>query len=120
MQLIERGNPDESSDLALALEIWQQLDKAYPDHPWQVSFQGRALIVRHAVINGEVAAKLKRDGFGYLMPKDQLGTHKEVVKSAIEAGGAMLELFGMKRGKWDGSDPVIPTDWKVKQESSFA
>ena len=120
MSIIELGDADESSDLSLALEIWNQLNKHYPDHPWQVSFQGRALIVRHAVINADVAVKLKRDGFGYLMPKEKMGTHKEVVKSCIEAGGAMLELFGMKRGKWDGSDPIMPSDWKVKQEANFA
>lgn len=120
MQLIERGDPNESSYLRLALEIWQQLDKAYPDHPWQVSFQGGAMIVRHAVINADVAVKLKREGFGFLLPKDKLDNPKEVTQSAIMAGGAMLELFGYKRGKWDGSDPTIPKDWTAKQEAHFA
>lgn len=118
--IIEPGDPEESSYLALALEIWKQLNKAYPNHPWLVQFQGGAMIVRHTVINAEVAAKLKRDGFGFLLPKDKLGSHKEVVKSAIQAGGAMLELFGMRRGAWDGSDPKIPSDWKPKQEANFA
>lgn len=118
--LIEIGEPDESSYLALAFEIWKQLNKAYPNHPWLVSFQGGVMIVRHTFINAEVAAVLKRDGFGFLMPKEKLGTHREVVKSAVDAGGAMLELFGMRRGAWDGSDPVIPSDWKPKQEAHFA
>jgi hypothetical protein len=78
------------------------------------------MIVRHAIINAEVATHLKREGFGFLMPKDKLDNPKEVVKSSVEAGGAMLELFGMRRGKWDGSDPVIPSDWKPRQESAFA
>lgn len=120
MRLIERGDPEESSYLQLAMEIWQQLEKHYPAHPWQVSFQGGAMIVRHAVINAEVSAALKREGFGFLLPKDKLGNHKEVVKSSIEAGGAMLELFGYRRGTWDGSDPVIPSDWKPKQTEGFA
>ncbi|HXN96023.1 MAG TPA: hypothetical protein VN879_16075 [Candidatus Acidoferrales bacterium] len=120
MQLIERGDPEESSYLQLALEIWQQLDKAYPDHPWQVSFQGGAMIVRHAVINADVSVKLKREGFGFLLDKSKLDNPKEVTQSAVMAGGAMLELFGMKRGKWDGSDPVIPSDWTPKQEAGFA
>lgn len=120
MAYIERGDPEESSYLELALEIWKQLNKAYPNHPWLVSFQGGAMIVRHTVINAEVAAKLKRDGFGFLMPKERLGTPKEVTTSAIQAGGAMLELFGYRRGAWDGSDPVIPADWKPKQEANFA
>lgn len=120
MRIIEAGDPEESSYLDLAMEIWQQLNKAYPDHPWQVSFQGGAMIVRHAVINAEVIGVLKREGFGFLLAKEKLSNHKEVVKSSLEAGGAMLELFGMRRGKWDGSDPVIPADWKPKQERAFA
>ena len=120
MELIEKGDPEESSYLELAYEIWTQLNKHYPDHPWQVSFQGGAMIVRHAVINAEVAASLKREGFGFLLPKDKLDNYKEVVQSSVQAGGAMLELFSMPRGKWDGRDPVIPTDWKPKQEAGFA
>jgi|APCry1669188910_1035180.scaffolds.fasta_scaffold09732_2 hypothetical protein len=120
MCMIEKGDENESSMLELATEIWHQLEKHYPNHPWLVAFQGGAMIVRHSVINASVAAALGRDGFGFLMPKDKLGTHKEVVKSAIDAGGAMLELFGYRRGAWDGSEPTIPTDWKHKQETAFA
>jgi hypothetical protein len=120
MRIIEAGDPEEASYLQLALEIWQQLEKAYPDHPWQVSFQGGAMIVRHAVINAEVSAHLRREGFGFLLAKDKLTNHKEVVTSSVQAGGAMLELFGMKRGKWEGEDPIIPADWKPRQEAHFA
>ena len=119
MKFIEVGDPEESSYLQLAVEIWNQLNKAYPNHPWLVSFQGGAMIVKHTVINAAVAAFLKRDGFGFLMPKEKLGSHKEVVKSAVTAGGAMLELFGYRRGAWDGSDPVIPSDWVPKQQKGF-
>jgi len=120
MQLIEAGDAEESSYLQLAMEIWRALERHYPDHPWQVSFQGGAMIVRHAVINAEVAASLQREGFGFLMPKDKLDNPKEVTHSAVQAGGAMLELFGYKRGAWDGSDPVMPANWKPKQEAHFA
>ena len=61
MHLVEKGDPEESSFLQLAYEIWTQLNKHYPDHPWQVSFQGGAMIVRHAIINAEVSAALKRE-----------------------------------------------------------
>lgn len=115
--LMEEG---ESSYLDLAIEISQQLEKHYPNHTWLVSFQGGAMIVRHALINAYAAEKLKREGFGYTLPKDKLGTPHEVVKSAIQAGGAMLELFGMKRGKWDGEEPQAPKDWAPKQEAHFA
>jgi hypothetical protein len=118
MSVIETGTPEESRELELALEIWQQLDRAYPDHPWQVSFSGRALIVRHALINAEAAQKLGREGFGYTMPANML--NHDCAKSAVQAGGAMLELFGLKRGRWDGTEPKAPADWKHKQAENFA
>lgn len=117
---VEQGDPEESSYLQLALDIWKALNKAYPNHPWSVQFQGGAMIVRHTVINAAVAEHLRRDGFGFLMPKDKLDTARNVSKSAVEAGGAMLELFGLKRGAWDGSDPTIPKDWRPKQAGGFA
>lgn len=122
IRIVEAGDPNESSELALAMEIWRQLNKHYPNHPWNVSFQGGALIVRHAVINAHVAAFLKRDGFGFLLPKEKAETvrYRDIVQQAILAGGAMLELFSYRRGAWDGSDPVIPKDWKVKQQAAFA
>lgn len=120
ISLVEAGDLEETTHLTLALEIAHQLEKAYPNHPWEVSFQGGAMIVRHKVINAEVAAYLKREGFGMLLSKDSLDNPKEVVHSAIMAGGAMLELFGYPRGAWDGADPVIPKDWKPKQQANFA
>jgi hypothetical protein len=120
LSIVEWGEPEESSYLALALEIARELDKHYPAHPWEVSFQGGALIVRHKTINAEAAAYLRREGFGMVLPKDKLDNPKEVVHSAIMAGGAMLELFGLKRGAWDGSDPKIPKDWRPRQEAGFA
>jgi hypothetical protein len=120
LNIVEWGDEEEASYLDIAIEISKQLEKAYPNHPWEVSFQGGALIVRHKTINAEVAAFLKREGFGMVLPKDKLGSYREIVKSAIEAGGAMLELFKLPRGAWDGSDPAIPSDWKRKQETDFA
>jgi hypothetical protein len=108
----------ETSYLDLALEISHQLGKHYPNHKWIVSFQGGALIVRHALINAYAAEKLKREGFGFTLPK--ITTRREAVKGAIEAGGAMLELFGLKRGAWDGEEPQAPADWQPKQDAGFA
>ena len=121
IEVIEAGEPSESSYVTLGCEIASELCRAYPDHPWQVSFQGGAMIVRHEHINAFAAGALKREGFGYLLPKDKLGSHREVVRSSVQAGGAMLELFGYPRGKWDGERlPEVPKDWTVKQERKFA
>src|SRR5208282_5087376 len=111
MRIVEVGEPEESSYLETALEISQALEKHYPHHPWEVSFQGGALIVRHKVINHEVAAALRREGFGFVLPKNVAHNRRNAVKGAVEAGGAMLELFQLPRGKYDGRDPVIPSDW---------
>jgi hypothetical protein len=35
------------------------------------------------------------------------------------AGGEMLEAFGLKRGSWDGREPVVPAGWKRKEPKSF-
>jgi len=119
--VIERGNADESSLVDLGCQIAAMLAKAYPMHPWIVAFQGGAMIVRHEHINAFAAGALKREGFGFLIPKEKLGTPKEVTRSAVIAGGAMLELFGYPRGKWDGERlPEVPKDWVPKQEANFA
>lgn len=121
IQVVEYGNEDEGSLVELGCRIAQELEKAYPLHPWQVSFQGGNMIVRHEHISAFAADTLKREGFGFLLPKDKLTHHKEIVRSAVMAGGEILELFGYPRGKWDGERlPEVPRDWKPKQEKDFA
>jgi len=112
--------PHETSYLDLALEISHQLEKHYPNHKWIVSFQGGALIVRHALINAYAAEKLKREGFGFVLPATANSSRRNAVKAAIEGGGAMLELFHMKRGAWLGEEPTAPNDWLPKQDAGFA
>lgn len=109
----------EVSHLDLALEIAQQLEKHYPNHRWRVSFQGGALIVRNDLISAYAAEKLKSEGFGFVLPK--IDNRRDAIKGAIEAGGATLERFGMRRGAWDGEEqPVAPAEWLPKQQSNFA
>lgn len=113
--LVERGDPDEISDMELAKRVGQALCRQYPDHPWLVSFQGRALVIRHLAIADAVTLELGRQGFGSVLPRDKMGTHKEVEQSAMRCGGEMLEAFGLKRGQWDGTTPTVPKHWKRKQ-----
>jgi hypothetical protein len=112
--VIEQGNADEQSDMAIAMQVGDALQKHYPDHPWIVSVQGRAIIIRHLAIAAEVAAKIHREGFGSVLPKDKLGTPKEIVRSAAMFGGQLLEAFQLPRGKWDGRDPICPAAWSRK------
>jgi hypothetical protein len=106
--IVETGDADEQSDMAIAMQVGDALNKHYPDHPWIVSVQGRAIIIRHMAIAAEVAARIHREGFASVLPRDKLGTPKEIVRSAVTFGGELLEAFQLPRGKWDGRDPVCP------------
>jgi len=118
-EIIEIGDEDEVSDLDLARRIGDALCKLYPDHPWMVSFQGRGLVIRHLAIANAVALELGREGFSSLLPRDKLGTYGEMMHSVMQFGGELLEAFGLPRGKWDGSPPIVPKNWKRKQDRNF-
>jgi hypothetical protein len=126
---MEEGNEDESSDMAIARQIAHALNKHYPDHLWHIHVQGRGIVLRHAAISAVAAAFLRREGFAYLMPRDKMGTPKEIEHSAIMAGGNMLELFSLPRGRAPIPDPdklaasglvKIPKDWVKGQQKKFA
>jgi hypothetical protein len=126
---MEEGTPEESSDMAIAHQIAHALNKHYPDYLWQISVQGGGLVLRNASISMVAAAFLRREGFSYLMPREKMGTPKEIEDSAVRAGGAMLELFSLPRGKAPIPDPdalaasglvKIPADWVKKQQKNFA
>jgi hypothetical protein len=109
--VIENGDADEASDRELALQIGAILEKHYPNHPFVVGFQGRALVIRHLAISSEVDRVLKSGGFCSLLPPSGLGTPKEVTQTVIRHAGELLEAFGLPRGPWDGRLPVVPKEW---------
>jgi hypothetical protein len=114
-----RGNADEQSDMDIARHVAACLNRHYPGHPFVVDVQGRGIILRHMEISILAGAYLRRQGFGFLMPRDKMGTPKEIEASAVRAGGAMLELFKLPRGQWTGALPQIPDDWKRGQQRGF-
>jgi hypothetical protein len=127
--VMEEGDPDEASDMAIAKQIAAALNRHYPDHLWQISVQGRGIVLRHHSISQVAAAFLRREGFSYLMPREKMGTPSEIEHSAIMAGGNMLELFGLPRGRAPIPDPdmlaasglvKVPRDWVKKQHKNFA
>jgi len=119
MHVMEQGDLEELSQLELAKQVGEALNKHYPDHPWIIGFQGGGIVIRHLGIAGAVAQELGVEGFSSLLPKNKLGTPKEIEQSCVTFGGAMLEAFGLKRGKWHGEDPMVPTAWKCKQRNNF-
>lgn len=117
--ILERGDPDELTDQELAIRIGQELEKHYPNHPWIIGFQGRGLVLRHLAIASEVARVLGREGFASLLPREKLGTAKEVAHTAVMFGGQLLEAFQLPRGAWDGRLPIVPRNWRPKVERRF-
>jgi hypothetical protein len=111
IEVIEFGEDWESSYLETAIEISQALEKHYPGHPWEVSFQGHALIVRHVELN-ERLRWMNVKGPCYLLPKGTAMSRREAVRGAVEAGGQWLEIFQLPRGKRDDREPVIPANVK--------
>jgi hypothetical protein len=119
MHILEKGDVDEASDCELAQHIGRALQDAYPDHPWVVGFQGRALVIRHLGIASEVHRVIGRDGFAARLDRAKLGTPKQVSHSATMMGGQLLEAFGLPRGRWDGRTPQVPVAWGYKKEKDF-
>lgn len=102
--------------MELALEIGAVLQKEYPNHPWIVGFQGRALVIRHLAIASEVTRVIGREGFSTLL---RPGAPKQMPHIAVMSAGELLEAFGLPRGAWDGSLPKVPDSWKRRQERDF-
>jgi hypothetical protein len=107
---IEKGDPDESRDLELALACTQALEKAYPNHFWIVSFAGHNLIVRHVAIANAITLTTGKEGFGSLLPRNKIGTVHEACASAVKFGGALLEAFKLPRVADGETYPTIPAD----------
>lgn len=104
--------------MELAMKIGEVLQKAYPNHPWIVGFQGQGLVIRHLAIASEVSRVIGREGFSTLLPREKMGTPKQLKHAAVTFAGELLEAFGLPRGPWDGRLPIVP-NWKPKQESRF-
>jgi len=115
MRLIEAGNADEALDLQKAKEVATTLEKHYPDHPWLISFQGRALIIRHLAISDTVREEMGREGFGFVLKHIDSSSATELAKNAVMAGGQMLEAFGLPRAAWKGQDPILPAGWTKRE-----
>ena len=119
ISLLEVGNPDEASDRDLAIHIGQVLERHYPNHPFIIGFQGRGLVIRHLAIASEMHRVIGREGFATLLPREKLGTPKQVTHAAVMFAGELLEAFQLPRGAWDGRTPIVPSAWKYKQDRAF-
>lgn len=119
VRVLESGDADEVSDMKLAMEIGDVLQKEYPNHPWVVGFQSRSLVIRHLSIASEVERVIGKSGFASRLPREKLGTAKEIRASVVEFGGQLLEAFKLPRGAWDGRLPEVPLAWRHGQDGNF-
>ena len=117
--VMEAGDPEEATQLALAQKVGDSLNQAYPNHPWVIGFQGGGIVVRHLAIAGSVANVIGKEGFSSLLPKNKLGTPDEIRDSCVKFGGALLEAFDLPRGPWDGREPTVPKAWRYRQTDKF-
>jgi hypothetical protein len=109
--VVEPGDPDEASDRDLAIQVRVALERHYPDHPWSVTFSNHNLVVRHGLIAGAIKDCTGKPHFGSLLPRGKMHTPKQVIKAAVTFGGALLEAFGLPRGRLEpGCHLRIPQD----------
>jgi hypothetical protein len=105
----EAGLLNESLDAAKAKEAAKILEDTYPGHPWRVDYRGHMLMVQHAEIDDyiQIMGRFAK-GFCYSINWQQY-TDAKVFKAEVkEAGGKLLEAFGLPRGKWVGLPCQFP------------
>ena len=88
---------DESVEMEhKAKEIAQALTTAYPNHPWAIGWApGMTLVVKH--LGGDAR-------WGYTIDAAKSFSASDLKKSAVTAGGELLERMGMARGAWNGEE----------------
>lgn len=81
-----------------AKEVAMRLTQAYPRHPWAVGWApGMTLIVK--------LLSSPNSNFGYTIDCAASFSASDLAKSAVMAGGELLERLNMPRGAWNGDMP---------------
>jgi hypothetical protein len=104
IHLADLTGTEDIAQMEVAKNIGEALNDHYPNHLWAVSWQGGVIVVKNLAISSF---------YGFVLHPDKLATWSEMKKSAIMAGGELLERAKMARGKWagqfaqvlDGADP---------------
>lgn len=97
----------ETLDAAKATEAAGILETAYPGHPWRVGYQGHVITIHHDQVEQWVKAQFREfgRGFCYSINWNNYPDAKVFKQQVLKGGGAMLEGFGIPRGKWVGVEP---------------
>ena len=102
IQTVEHTSIDEETIEmeAKAKQVAEHLSKAYPNHMWAVGWApGMTLVVKNMAID---------DGrYGFTIDAAKAFSASDLARSAMLAGGELLERCGVRRGAWDGEMMVL-------------
>lgn len=86
-----------AQDMFLAKEVAGVLFGAYPDHDWYVAVDGEAGSI--TIKNLSLSAQ-----YGYLLHYSKTQAPGAIHTKVINAGGEILERFGVRRGRYSEGD----------------
>jgi hypothetical protein len=95
------AHPIDAIDVTLAKSIGDTLEFHYPGWGWAVNVNSEQGIA--TVENIIISGRLLRH-YGFLIKMDQLVTHDEIKRQAIQSGGEILERAGVARGPYRGQE----------------
>jgi hypothetical protein len=87
---------DEAKDLINLLSI------AYPGHPWAVRVGDGFIFVRYL---DEIWESKCRGPVGYKVNAEKSFSASDLKKAVVTAGGQLLEMMYLKRGRSNGDEP---------------
>jgi hypothetical protein len=92
---INSWDESDADAMARAKEVGDALCRAYPNHPWIVSWHTEGVLcVKNLAISS---------WYGFTIDSASLCSYKALVNAAVVAGGELLERANIPRDKpWDG------------------
>lgn len=94
IRTVECTSPDEIDMELVAKRVAQTLANHYPDHLWAVGWHlGNNIVIKNLAISAQI---------GRVIHYPDCSGSSDLDHKVMVAGGALLELAAMPRGKWDG------------------
>lgn len=110
MILHEEGRTE--SQQATAHDLMTLLTLAYPDHPWAVKVDTNLVFIRYLDPLWEATFK---GPVGVVIKLKTAYSASSIKRDVINAGGQLLEMMNLKRGRSNGDEPEsiegVPTQF---------